>query len=207
MAVPHIKVIVFDFFGVICPDLAALAGAEFSKRHGIDPVSFSKFGHTHRLALDGGKLTQLEFAAKIKGAWQLPDTPLQLCQELNRLDGKFYAFDAALHDLISDLKPQVKIALMSNSAREESTYLRSLGSYDVFDEVFLSSEYGLTKHEHRWFELVAEKLGSRPEEILLIDDAPQNITTAAESGWTESILYTTSDRLKDQLGRLNLRVR
>ena len=203
-----IKAVVFDFFGVICPDLAALTGAEFSQKHGLNPAEFSRFGHAHRAVLDSGTMSQLQFATELQEHWHLKTTPAELCQELDELDGRYYAFNHELHDLINQLKTNgITVALMSNSSRDESDYLRSLGAYDIFDQVFLSGYSGLTKRDPKWFREVAATLGFPASEILLIDDMTINVTTAQAAGWTESILYSTPSEVSKYLAQLGLSTR
>ena len=199
-----VKAVVFDFFGVVCPSLSALAWAEFSQRHGIHPVAFSRFGHSFRDELDRGRMTNLEFATKLQKHFNLSASPDQIEAEIERLDGKFYAFDHTIHDLIEQLKPVVTVALMSNVSKDESRYLRSLGAYDVFDQVFLSGDYGLTKSDPAWFDAVTTELGILPGEAMLIDDNAGNIATAKAAGWEHSVHYDGVASLRSYLSSLNL---
>ncbi|MBW4060961.1 hypothetical protein HJC99_00055 [Candidatus Saccharibacteria bacterium] len=202
MADLAVKTVVFDFFGVICPNLAALTGAEFSLRHGISPVEFSRFGHTHREALDAGQMSQLQFATLLQKQWHVNIEPAALCDELDALDGHYYAFDHRLHDLIKVIKPQAAVAVMSNVSRDEGAYLRSLGAYDAFDSVFLSGDARLTKSDPAWFNQVADSLVCLPGEVMLIDDCMGNVTSARAAGWSSSYWYQTPVLLAAYLAQL-----
>lgn len=200
------RAVVFDFFGVICPDLAALTGAEFARRHGIDHVEFSRLGDACRADLDHGRLTQAQFAAVLIKQFQLDASPAQLVEEFKRLDGHYYAFNHELYDLIEVLKPQATVALMSNVSRDEGAYLRSLGAYKPFDHVFLSDDFGLTKSDVAWFEQVAGELNLAPEHVLLIDDGASNVATAQAAGWSHSVKYNDPNQLRTHLRELGFQV-
>ena len=197
-----IKCVIFDFFGVVCPNLNALTGAEFSQRHGIDPIAFSQFGSVHRNSLDRGRMSQRQFAVALCEKFGITTDIKHVMAELDALDGDYYAFNHKLYNLIVQLKPQTRVALMSNVARDEGDYLRGLGAYEVFDEVFLSSDAGLTKPDPRWFGLVSDKLNLEPSQLMLIDDMPTNVDGARRAGWIESVVYTDATTLNKQLRQL-----
>jgi HAD superfamily hydrolase (TIGR01509 family) len=59
---------------------------------------------------------------------------------------------------------------------------------DVFDEVVVSGREGVTKPDPRIYEILFERAGRKPEELLFIDDAPRNVEAAKTLGM-EAILY------------------
>jgi HAD superfamily hydrolase (TIGR01509 family) len=193
------KVIVFDFFGVVCPVLSGLTWAEFSRRHKINPVAFSRFGYDRREDLDYGRITEVDFATELKAKFLLSATVEQLTNELGELDNEYYAFNPDLHDLIEELKPQATLALMSNVSSEEGARMRALGAYDAFEQVFLSGDSGLTKSDPAWFEAVIAQLGVPASDIMLIDDMASNIEVAKAAGWERSVTYKDPADLRSTL--------
>jgi epoxide hydrolase-like predicted phosphatase len=70
-------------------------------------------------------------------------------------------------------------ALLSNSWGLD--YDRS-GWDELFDAIVLSGEVGLRKPEQAIYELMAERLGLRPQECLFVDDLSQNVMGAVAAG-------------------------
>jgi len=181
--------VLFDFFGVLCPDLASLTGAQFSRAHGLDPVEFSRFTHQYRGALDRNEMSESELSQAIIDHFNLNESRDVLEAGLQALNGRYYALDHHLYSIIDQLKSQAIVGLMSNVSQVSAQQLRHLGAYDKFDRLFLSSDYGLTKSDPAWFEKVADELDLAPQNCILIDDAQWNVATAKAAGWKHSIVY------------------
>jgi epoxide hydrolase-like predicted phosphatase len=81
------------------------------------------------------------------------------------------------------LRPQYRTGILSNSfvgarEREQAAY----GFEDLVDEIIYSHEAGLSKPDPRIYALACERLGVRPEETVLLDDAQLCVTGAREAG-------------------------
>ena len=69
----------------------------------------------------------------------------------------------------------IKIALITNGTPELQYFkIKSLDMEDCFDEVIVSGETPYEKPDERIFQLMAEKLGIKTEEMLYIGDHPVN---------------------------------
>jgi HAD superfamily hydrolase (TIGR01509 family) len=75
-------------------------------------------------------------------------------------------------DFIHSLRPQYKLALVSNVNRRES----------LFDVVVASGEVGVEKPDAQIYQLATDWLGVLPEECLFVDDIPEFCAAAEQLG-------------------------
>jgi epoxide hydrolase-like predicted phosphatase len=88
---------------------------------------------------------------------------------------------------IRSLRNRCRLGILSNSfvgAREREQYL-----VDLVDDAVYSHETGINKPDPRAFAIACERLSSRPEECVLVDDHPPNIEAARAFGM-QAILFT-----------------
>jgi epoxide hydrolase-like predicted phosphatase len=95
---------------------------------------------------------------------------------------------------LADLRPRYKTAILSNSfvgarEREHDPY----GFEDLVDLVLYSHEEGLEKPDPRFYELVCERLGVRPDEALFVDDVDANVIGARRVGM-KAVLFVSNDQ-------------
>ena len=70
--------------------------------------------------------------------------------------------------------------------------LKRLGLYDLFDYVWSSEDFGLTKAEVEIYEETAKKLGTTVERCIFLDDNLNAIKTAKAAGMTVYGVYDAS---------------
>jgi putative hydrolase of the HAD superfamily len=87
-------------------------------------------------------------------------------------------------DFIHSLRPQYKLALVSNVNRRESLDIRfNEGELDqLFDVVVASGEVGVEKPDAQIYQLATDWLGVLPEECLFVDDIPEFCAAAEQLG-------------------------
>ena len=80
--------------------------------------------------------------------------------------------------------------------------MRKLGFYRFFCEsnVTLSCHHGITKKDHRIFQIAAHSLGLHPTECVFIDDRMGNVTRSVECGMTGIFFPTEQFPDKPQRG-------
>ena len=90
----------------------------------------------------------------------------------------------ATHGLVRRLRDRgVRCALATNQDECRADRMRrQLGYERLLDETFWSYELGAAKPEPAFFERVLERLGARPEDVLLVDDNAGNVAAAREAG-------------------------
>lgn len=92
-------------------------------------------------------------------------------------------------------------ALFSNASTKLEADLAEMELSDAFDVVANSSRMGAVKPDVDAFRRVGEMVGSTPERTLFVDDRPENVAGAIESGW-HAVEMAGADRLAEVLRRL-----
>ncbi len=109
-------------------------------------------------------------------------------------------------DLIRRLKPDYKLALLSDTSEWDFDYgIRPTEVFRLFDTVSLSFEVKEKKPGKKIFFDAIDKLGLKPEECIYIDDIEEYVDAANQLG-IHAIKYTTHERLVGELRKLNIRV-
>jgi len=108
-----------------------------------------------------------------------------------------FALASALHN------KDYKTALLSNTEVPAMEFFRQL-RYDMFDVLVFSCAEGAQKPEKKIYEVTVEKLASRPEQVVLIDDKPQFIEGAQQAG-LKGILFANLEQVKSDLAVLGVK--
>ena len=89
-----------------------------------------------------------------------------------------------LQELASLRAMGTPVYLATNQEHLRAAYLmNALRLADHVDGIFYSAQLGVKKPDTEFFSSVQTSIGLRGEEILLIDDSPENIAAALEAGW------------------------
>lgn len=94
-----------------------------------------------------------------------------------------------------------KLAALSNTIPAHVNHLKTLGVFEHFDVVVLSNETHLLKPYPEIYKLTLERLKTKPEETIFIDDVEDYVKGATELG-IRGIRFTNAIQLKYSLGRL-----
>ena len=95
-----------------------------------------------------------------------------------------------------------KTALLSNTELPAVDFFHEL-DYEMFDVLVFSCEEGLMKPERRIYDLTLERLDSRADQSVFIDDRPDYIQGAQNVG-LHTILFETVTQVKDGLTKLGV---
>jgi len=107
----------------------------------------------------------------------------------DRLLSYWFEHDARLnHRLLQDLATLrtkgMQAFLATNQEHARAQYLMAtLGLAAHVDGCFYSAEIGHRKPQPRFFQIVALRVGLPPGNLLLIDDAEDNVSAARAEGW------------------------
>ena len=91
--------------------------------------------------------------------------------------------DTELTDYAASLRPRYRTAILSNSAdgaRREEQARYSFA--ELFDIIIYSHEVGLVKPDQRIYALLCAELNVSPDEVVFLDDVPQNVEAACQFG-------------------------
>lgn len=104
--------------------------------------------------------------------------------ELVRLDCRSWLrLQAGTVALIEELAAAgQQLALLSNAPAEVAAAIRGLPLAGRFRQLFFSCDLGTAKPDPACYLDCLGRLGARPEEVIFLDDRPENVTAAAGLG-------------------------
>jgi HAD superfamily hydrolase (TIGR01549 family) len=200
----NIKAIVFDFGGVIqlfgggsiLEDIAGILQVEntdFKQRY---------FEHNHL-----SNVKNVPWEEMIISVVNTYHVSTEIIDQVHQLVVDYQSRKIINDELVSwfpRLKEMgYKVAILSNATTELRKNLHDLGIHEHIDEIVISSEIGFQKPHKEAFDVVFQKLGVLPQEVVFIDDAPKSLEKAGEIGYTP-ILFRGNDKLKKDLGELGI---
>ena len=84
---------------------------------------------------------------------------------------KYSNLKPGMRELLTKLKGQYKLAILSNGSSKSQHYkINHCNIDEFFDEIVVSGDYGINKPDKRIFEMTAEKLGVKCEECVFVGD-------------------------------------
>ena len=92
-----------------------------------------------------------------------------------------------------------KIAVLSNVAQYSfNQFFSEEEQAELFDEVVLSGNEGVSKPDARIFEIACERLGEKPENCVFVDDSPENVIVAKNLGM-RGIVYADFEEFEKEM--------
>ena len=92
-----------------------------------------------------------------------------------------------------------KIAVLSNVAQYSfNQFFSEEEQAELFDEVVLSGNEGVSKPDARIFEIACERLGENPENCVFVDDSPENVIVAKNLGM-RGIVYADFEEFEKEM--------
>ena len=181
--------IIFDFFGVICSEIAPIWLARYLPR---EPAVSVKSEVVH--SVDRGEISQdqmFEKLGRIVGV--SPDKALREWRDLVRIDPQMVS-------LLEVAARRKRLALLTNSA---GPFVREiLDAHDFgrfFQVIVVSSEVRLAKPSPDIYRLLLQRLDMAPARAVLVDDTASNLCGAAVVGMP-AFLFTSSADCRERLG-------
>lgn len=105
-------------------------------------------------------------------------------------------------------KKGIKTGLITNGSREVQTKkLEMLELTPYFDEIIISGDYDFRKPDVRIFQLMAQRLGLKPEEILYVGDHPKfDVDGSRKAGFVPVWVKTTGTWIFPEIEKCELQV-
>lgn len=191
-----IRALIFDCFGVLVRD----GWLPYKERHfGEDHTLWQEATDLNRM-VDAGLLTYEDF---LKGVAELAHIDMnQARREIENNPANEQLFEW----IRDDLKPQYKIGLLSNAARDWLGDLFEPWQVELLDETVLSYQMGALKPEPVMYRTIAERLGVDMSECLFIDDQQRYCDGATALGMP-SVHYIDNKSLQIELQKYNISVK
>jgi putative hydrolase of the HAD superfamily len=196
-----ITAIIFDFGRVISAQKPLSLFRGYEDELGLEPgtINFIMFDSEAWQEALVGRKTAEEFWYEIG-----PELGLNSGDEVDTFRHRYHA-DEAINEgvlkLIRRLHGNYKLAVLSNSPPGLAQWLAEWNVLHPFDVVFCSGDEGIAKPDTKAFELTLERLGVKPDEAVFVDDTRQHVEAAQELG-LQGILFTTAEKLEEELGDL-----
>lgn len=183
------KAVIFDCFGVLITDALE---AMLAQLRSTDPKKAARIVDAVE-ATNKGLMTleaQRQQTAEIFG--------ISVAEYLARLSEREVR-NQPLFDYIQALRKEYKVGLLSNVSVSGLQSRFKSGELDAFfDVTVVSGEIGFAKPEARAYEIMAEKLGVRLDECVMIDDREPYCAGARAVGM-QAVQYQSVEQLKQDL--------
>lgn len=189
------KLILFDFYGVFCPDLAT----EWFKQMMPDyRKHLAAFNALCDLS-NKGELSREGFREELS---RLTGVPVG---EISAGINKRMSANQSLVQFAWQLKRRYKLGLLSNAQKGRiEQIVVDYGMEDLFDELIISAEIGVVKPHKGIFEYALNKFAVAPAEAVFIDDRQSNVDAASRYG-IASVLFIDTTTLAVQLEALGVK--
>jgi putative hydrolase of the HAD superfamily len=175
--------IIFDFFGVICSEIAPL----WTRKH-LPQADVHTIHERYIRAGDSGAASE----EKVFG--DLSEVSGESTADIAREWHDLIAIDEAVVGVIRGLRGSHKLGLCSNAW---GSFIHPIFSehhlVELFDDILISSEVGMTKPDERIFRLAASRLGLEPHECAFVDDSEHNIAAAEAVGMRGVLFRSVAD--------------
>ncbi len=184
-----IKHIIFDLGGVIINLDIPKTIAEFNKLSGRPfETIYTQLQQTPLFDdFDKGRISEKKFFDELKRLLEGPISDEQVLAAWNAM-----LLDFPLHrlELLNRLKKHYRLFLLSNTnethVAELEKQLHAAHGYmnlePFFEKVYYSCRMNMRKPDREIFEFVLKENNLKPEETLFIDDSPQHIEGALQTG-------------------------
>lgn len=198
-----ISTIIFDLSEV---QITGLTGVEKTLEPllniGADQILGKLAGDDIR-AFFHGQISEEEYLNRIiaKNGWKISNERLKsiIRENFREIEGT--------RQIIEKLKSNgFKLGLISVHGKEWIDYANQKFDYHrLFDSVMYSFEIALSKPDKKAYRLMMEKLDSKPEECIFIDDQQKNLDPAIELGM-KAILFKNAGQLEKDLRQMGIQI-
>jgi len=192
-----IKALVVDFGGVLADEGFRQGLKAIARKNGLDPDLF--FPLARDLIYDSGYVTggadEHTYWENIRLKTKVRNDDNELRREI--LD-RFVLRPGMFEEIKRVRDAGVTVALLSDQTDWLDELNRKEPFYHYFDHIFNSFVLKKSKRDATLFKDVTERLAVRPEEILFVDDNPENVARAKAQGW-ETLHFTNEDDFKKAL--------
>jgi HAD superfamily hydrolase (TIGR01509 family) len=198
-----IKTVVIDLGGVLFSEGKSVVLEKLAKVHGYDRKLIGAIlSSPESISLRKGLMSDEDF-------WQWAQQQLPSNYDSRLIQQEWYEsyiLDQDVYELIASLRKKYSIIAFSGNIKSRIDFLETKYCFrHLFDIEVYSFDFHLTKPEREFVEIMIEKSGVRPEEIVYIDDNDSYAKPARELG-VNVIIYRRgeSSRLQQELRRYGL---
>lgn len=192
-----IKVVFFDFNGVLVNEGYRAGILAIASQHGLNPHEFFKIGCDlmFNQGLATGKIDLKMYWQMLREKTGIPDPD----DALNHQVVSRFIVRPWMFDIVNKLKKaSIRVAVLSDNTTWLDGFAKKHGFHQLFERIFNSYYVGMCKKDLALFDYVVAEMGVKPEEALLIDDDQGNIERAKQRG-LKGILFQTREAFESEL--------
>lgn len=147
---------------------------------------------------DKGFLTEAEIADRLIPLLEEEDREVARIF-LAEFTEYFFMIDGT-PELLAELKERgYRLFLLSDFPAPFTSLRNRFSIFDLFDEIVVSYQYGVTKHDRGLFARLLENYHLKAEECLFFDDLAANVEGAVSLGMSGAV-YTDVDSVRRTIG-------
>jgi epoxide hydrolase-like predicted phosphatase len=195
---PEIKAVIFDWGGVLIDNPAPGLMEYFADKLSVSKEEYIEAHNSFAKDFEKGLISEEIFWAEVCKALGKPTPNVKSLWSgafrsvyLPRTD--VFSLASKLHD------EGCRTALLSNTEAPSMRFFLEQ-QYDMFDVLVFSCAVGTSKPEKKIYEITIERLGSKPEQTVFIDDK-QEFINMAEQMKMNTILFKDIEQVKIELAR------
>jgi len=187
------KAVIFDFFGVFCPDITL---NWFQKTVPDYEAKLPEFQAICTRS-DYGTLSKADFYKEVSALVGVSVGEMEEGVEAETI------INTPLVNYVEELRQKgYKTACLSNGTHEWTlAVINNHGLAHLFDEVVLSSELGIVKPSPEIYSHALEKLHATASEAIFIDDRKVNVK-AAEACGIRSLVFSNTETFINEFEQL-----
>ena len=198
-----IKTVVIDLGGVLFSEGKSVVLEKLATFHGYDRKLIGAIlSSSQSISLRKGLISDEDF-------WQWAQQQLPANYDSRLIQQEWYdsyILDQDVYQLIASLRKEYSTIAFSGNIKSRIDFLEAKYHFrHLFDIEIYSFDFHLTKPEREFVEVLIEKSGVRPEEIVYIDDNDSYTKPARQLG-VNVIIYRRGEaaRLRQELKRYGL---
>ena len=192
------KAVVFDFGGVMTGEPNRQAVVQFIRESlDLTEADFEAAQKEKRKFIANGK-TDAEYwtaFAKTKGI----SLPANWVESLHGTMKSAINVNDEMYQLVEQLQAQkIPTGMLSNIDERLAAFVRKFGLYAPFEPCLLSYEIGVEKPNLKAYTILIEQLNMPANDIVFIDDRPENVEAAIQAG-LDAIVFESASQIKGEL--------
>jgi len=196
-----IESVIFDWGGVLIDDPRPGLLRYCAEAFGVSPEHYAPAHDSFLDEFQKGLMGEDVFWQKVSRKLRRPTPKMpSLWSEAFR---SAYVSRPDVFWLVSSLHEKgYGTALLSNTELPTVEFLRGL-KYDMFDVLVFSCTEGVMKPERRIYEIILERLGSKAQQSVFVDDR-QDYVQGAEGAGLNAVLFKNVEQVKSEFARLGV---
>jgi len=194
-----VKGIAFDFGDVLGKVDYKFIGQRYNELFGVDSNQVLLSLRKHGIPYADAQITEDKFWSNVAQDLGLSDIE----QMKSVMTESFRPYQGTLN-LARRLKPNYKLAILSNVPKRMLTYWEGKYFPDIFSCIVSSQEFGLSKRERKVYEELLSIMNLTAEETAYVDDTAEYVKVFRSLGGT-GFVFKSAELLEQDFVKIGLK--